>query len=65
MDTLSLNELSLGAVLQQEVALATATDHALLEATRTGDQDAFAELVARYRNPITSYIYRMTSDYDG
>jgi hypothetical protein len=38
------------------------SDHALLEATRTGDQDAFAELVSRYRNQITSYIYRMTSD---
>ena len=66
MDTLStIDELSIGAALQQEVAVGTATDHALLEATRTGDQDAFAELVSRYRNPITSYIYRMTSDYDG
>jgi RNA polymerase sigma-70 factor, ECF subfamily len=66
MDTLtSIDELSFGAALQQEIAVDTASDHALLEATRTGDEDAFAELVARYRNPITSYIYRMTSDYDG
>jgi len=43
----------------------TTSDHALLEATRLGDEDAFAELVGRYRNQITSYIYRMTSDYDG
>ena len=65
MDTLSsINELSLGAALQQEVA-GRASDHALLEATRTGDEDAFAELVGRYRNQITSYIYRMTNDYDG
>jgi len=41
-----------------------ATDHALLEGTLAGDEDAFAELVARYRNQITSYIYRMVSDYD-
>jgi RNA polymerase sigma-70 factor (ECF subfamily) len=41
------------------------TDHALLEATRTGDETAFAELVGRYRNQITNYIYRMTNDYDG
>ena len=41
------------------------SDHALLEGTLAGDEDAFAELVARYRNQITSYIYRMTSDYDG
>ena len=43
----------------------TTSDHALLEATRLGDDDAFAELVGRYRNQITSYIYRMTNDYDG
>ena len=41
-----------------------ATDHALLEGTLAGDEDAFAELVGRYRNQITSYIYRMVSDYD-
>src|SRR5438445_12502919 len=41
------------------------TDHALLEGTLAGDEDAFAELVGRYRNQITSYIYRMTNDYDG
>jgi hypothetical protein len=37
----------------------------LLEGTLAGDEDAFAELVSRYRNQITSYIYRMTNDYDG
>jgi RNA polymerase sigma-70 factor (ECF subfamily) len=67
MDTLSsMDELSLGAAaLTPELAVESASDHALLEAIRTGDEDAFAELVARYRNPITSFIYRMTSDYDG
>ena len=39
-------------------------DHRLLEATRTGDDAAFAELVRRYRNQITNYVYRMTNDYD-
>jgi RNA polymerase sigma-70 factor (ECF subfamily) len=67
MDTLSsIDDLSLGAVaLTPEIAVGSASDHALIEAIRTGNEDAFAELVARYRNPITSYIYRMTSDYDG
>jgi hypothetical protein len=51
--------------LQQESLEDTTSDHALLEATRAGNQDAFAELVSRYRNQITSYIYRMTNDYDG
>jgi RNA polymerase sigma-70 factor (ECF subfamily) len=41
------------------------SDHALLEATRAGDETAFAEIVRRYRNQITNYIYRMTNDYDG
>jgi len=66
MDTLSsINELSFPTALRQEVIADSTSDHALLEATRTGDEDAFAELVGRYRNQITSYIYRMTNDYDG
>jgi RNA polymerase sigma-70 factor (ECF subfamily) len=39
-------------------------DHALLEATRTGDEAAFQELVRRYRNQITNFVYRMLNDYD-
>ena len=66
MDTLTtIDELGFAPALQQEMLEDTTSDHALLEATRTGDQDAFAELVSRYRNQITSYIYRMTNDYDG
>jgi len=47
------------------VVVQKASDHALLEETLAGDEDAFAELVGRYRNQITSYIYRMIGDYDG
>ena len=47
------------------VIVQKASDHVLLEETLAGDEDAFAELVSRYRNQITSYIYRMTNDYDG
>jgi len=66
MNTLTtIDELGFTHALQQEGLEDTTSDHALLEATRTGDQDAFAELVSRYRNQITSYIYRMTNDYDG
>ncbi|HEX5708166.1 MAG TPA: sigma-70 family RNA polymerase sigma factor [Pyrinomonadaceae bacterium] len=40
------------------------SDHSLLEATRAGDEAAFSEIVRRYRNQITNYVYRMTNDYD-
>jgi RNA polymerase sigma-70 factor (ECF subfamily) len=67
MSTLtSVDELRFGTpVPQTVVAEELLTDHALLEATRAGDAEAFAQLVGRYRNQITSYIYRMTNDYDG
>ncbi|HKP37701.1 MAG TPA: sigma-70 family RNA polymerase sigma factor [Pyrinomonadaceae bacterium] len=48
-----------------KTAMEPTSDHALLEGTLAGDEDAFAELVGRYRNQITSYIYRMINDYDG
>jgi RNA polymerase sigma-70 factor (ECF subfamily) len=67
MSTLtSIDELTFGNTMPQAVAVEQPrSDHALLEATRTGDETAFAELISRYRNQITSYIYRMTNDYDG
>lgn len=40
------------------------SDHALIDATRGGDEQAFAEIMARYRNPITNYIYRFLNDYE-
>ena len=65
MDTLTTIDMNFSAAVRREVVADQASDHALLEATRIGDEDAFAELVGRYRNPITNYIYRMTNDYDG
>jgi RNA polymerase sigma-70 factor, ECF subfamily len=40
------------------------SDHALIEATRRGDEAAFAEIVGRYRGPITNYLYRFLGDYE-
>jgi len=40
------------------------SDHELLAATRDGDGAAFQEIVRRYRNPITNFIYRMIDDYE-
>ena len=64
MRTLSSIE-SFAAAMSAPVMVQPMSDHALLQGTLAGDEDAFAELVGRYRNQITSYIYRMTNDYDG
>jgi RNA polymerase sigma-70 factor (ECF subfamily) len=62
METLtSIEEIAFGTAVSAGVV----SDHALLEATRTGDEMAFAVLVGRYRNQITNYLYRLTNDYDG
>lgn len=61
----SIEELDFTTATTAKVAVQLESDHALLEGTLAGDEDAFAELVSRYRNQITSYIYRMTNDYDG
>src|SRR5881394_315670 len=61
----SIEDLKFATAMAAPVVAQKASDHALLEGTLAGDEDAFAELVARYRNQITSYIYRMTNDYDG
>ena len=66
MNTLtSIEEVRFSASMQSVDALDGHSDHALLEATRLGDEAAFAELVGRYRNQIVNFIYRMTNDYDG
>ncbi|MBV9923819.1 MAG: sigma-70 family RNA polymerase sigma factor [Acidobacteria bacterium] len=63
-DELVFSVASAGAPVRAEAAVGEMTDHGLLEATKTGDDAAFAELVRRYRNQITNYVYRMTNDYD-
>ena len=34
------------------------SDHDLIEQAKQGDEDAFAEIVRRYKNPIVNYLYR-------
>jgi RNA polymerase sigma-70 factor, ECF subfamily len=71
----STNGLAFNAAVGGEVSAAPAAavaarvveelnDHGLLEATREGDEAAFGELVRRYRDQITNYVYRMTNDYE-
>src|SRR4030095_16627592 len=42
----------------------TLSDHQLIAATKEGDEDAFAEIVSRYKNPITNFLYRFLNDYE-
>ncbi len=51
-------------VLQSVVSTEKLSDHQLIEATKTGDEAAFGEIMRRYRNPITNYIYRFLNDYE-
>src|SRR5216684_1755306 len=61
----SIEDLDFAAARPAPIMVRPVSDHTLLQGTLAGDHDAFAELVGRYRNQITSYIYRMTNDYDG
>ncbi|HEY2867775.1 MAG TPA: sigma-70 family RNA polymerase sigma factor [Pyrinomonadaceae bacterium] len=40
------------------------SDHDLIEQAKQGDEDAFAEIVHRYKNPIVNYLYRFLNDYE-
>lgn len=40
------------------------SDHELIEATKDGDESAFTEIVARYKSPITNYLYRFLNNYE-
>ena len=40
------------------------SDHDLIEAAKNGDETAFAEIVTRYRGPITNFLYRFLNDYE-
>lgn len=39
-------------------------DIKVIEQVREGNTDAFAEIVDHYQNQISSYIYRITGDYE-
>jgi RNA polymerase sigma-70 factor (ECF subfamily) len=51
-------------VSEKRVAEQDLSDHALIEATKQGDEGAFAAIVNRYRNPIVNYLYRFLNDYE-
>lgn len=40
------------------------SDHDLVNAAKNGDEAAFAEIVDRYRNQITNFLYRFLNDHE-
>lgn len=40
------------------------SDHQILEKVRGGDDAAFGEIISRYKNPITNFLYRFLNDYE-
>lgn len=48
----------------ESVSFKDATDHELIDATKAGQEEAYAEIVARYKGQLISYLYRMLNDYE-
>src|SRR5688572_29789588 len=40
------------------------SDHELIAAAKEGDEAAFGEIISRYKNPITNFLYRFLNDYE-
>ena len=40
------------------------SDHELVDAAKSGDEQAFGEIMARYRGPITNFLFRFLNDYE-
>ncbi|HEX8288369.1 MAG TPA: sigma-70 family RNA polymerase sigma factor [Pyrinomonadaceae bacterium] len=57
-------EIASAEVQKYPVPIESLSDHELIEATKQGDEQAFAEIVNRYRNPITNFLYRFLNDYE-
>lgn len=51
-------------VANTRVADENLSDHGLIERAKQGDEEAFAEIVHRYRNAIVNYLYRFLNDYE-
>ena len=40
------------------------SDHELVDAAKGGDEEAFGAIMARYRAPITNFLFRFLNDYE-
>lgn len=51
-------------VQRPAVSFSELSDHELIDATRDGEEEAFAEIVSRYKGQLVSHIFRMLGDYE-
>lgn len=63
---MALDEIKTGLVEVRENAMPEEplSDHEIIQLVKDGDESAFAEIISRYRNPITNYLYRFLNDYE-
>ena len=54
----------ISSVTAAEAVIERISDHELIAATCRGDEAAFEEIVTRYRNQITNFLYRMLGNYE-
>ncbi len=50
--------------LCKPVSFEELSDHQIIEETKNGNDDAFGEIMNRYKQPLTNYLYRMLNDYE-
>lgn len=46
------------------VSLSDCSDNELIEKAKSGNEDAFAAIVGRYKNPIVNFLFRFVNDYE-
>ena len=39
-------------------------DTEIIALVKSGNTDAFAEIIERYKSPVFRYLYRLTNNYD-
>ena len=64
-DCMALDKNELGASGESvRVPDRSVSDHQIIERVRNGDEAAFGEIMSRYKNPITNFLYRFLNDYE-
>lgn len=60
LDNPEVEERSAGALSRGEKI----SDHDIIDLVKKGDDEAFGEIISRYKGPITNFLYRFLNDYE-